>query len=305
LLVDFDRYVTGQTFAGRRALVLDNLWQDPAMVRERVAMALFARMGLPAPLESLCRVYINNEYAGVYAIVENVDKAFLDRTMGGSDGYLYEYHWLSPYYLTDLGDSLDAYASLFEPRTRETEPATSLYSPIRELVRAINQPSDALWREGVEPYMDLSQLISFAAVESFLAELDGLLGYAGVNNFYLYRPSATTRHLLIPWDRDHAFQSAEASIFTRVDENVLMRAALSYADLRAAYLDALDRTARAAGGGWLENEVRSAAALAQQAAADDPHMPYAMAAREEAIAQVLDFARRRPQIVLDQTAAAR
>ena len=69
LLVDFDRYVTGQRFVGRRALVLDNLWQDPSMVRERAAMALFARMGLPAPRESLCRLYINNEYAGVYAIV--------------------------------------------------------------------------------------------------------------------------------------------------------------------------------------------------------------------------------------------
>lgn len=138
----------------------------------------------------------------MYAIVENIDTAFLDRAMGGSDGYLYEYHWLSPYYLSDLGDGLDAYAPLFEPRTRETEPAASLYGPIRELIRAINQPNDALWRQGVEPYLDLPQLMSFAAVESFLAELDGLLGYAGVNNFYLYRPLSSTRHVLIPWDRE-------------------------------------------------------------------------------------------------------
>ena len=158
LQVDFDRYVTGQTFAGRRAIVLDNLWQDPAMVRERVAMALFARMGLPAPLESLCRLFINNEYAGVYAIVENIDKAFLDRTMSDSGGYLHEYHWLSPYYLSDLGDDLNAYAPRFEPRTHETESDASLYTSIWELIRAINLPSDALWREGVERYLDLSEL---------------------------------------------------------------------------------------------------------------------------------------------------
>ena len=111
--------------------------------------------------------------------------------------------------------------------------------------------------------------------------------------------------MLIPWDRDNAFQSTEASIFSRVNENVLMRTALGHPDLYAAYLEALERTARAASGGWLENEVQSAAGLAQLAAADNPHMPYAAPAREEAIAQLLDFARRRPQNVLDQVAAAR
>ena len=306
LLVDFDRYVTGQTFAGRRAIVLDNLWQDPSMIREKVAMALFSRMGLPAPLEGLCRLYINNEYAGVYAIVEDVDTALLNRTLGESSGYLYEYHWLSPYYFSDLGDDLAAYAPLFEPRTHETEPAASLYTPIRELAQAVSEPYDTLWREGVERYLDLSQFVTFVAVESFLAELDGLTGYAGVNNFYLYRPAGSTRHVLIPWDRDNAFQSVESSIFTRVNEHPLVRTALAYPDLYAQYLDVLERTARAAAAdGWLENEVRAAANLVMAAAAEDTSTPYPPQANADAIAQLLDFAQRRPRLVLEQVAAAR
>ena len=306
LLVDFDRYVTGQTLAGRRAIVLDNLWQDPSMIRERVAMALFSRMGLPAPRESLCRLYINNEFAGVYAIVEDVDRALLERTFGESDGYLYEYHWLSPYYFNDLGDDLGAYAPLFEPRTRETESATALYGSIRELARAVSEPYDGLWREGVERYLDLSQLVTFVAVESFLAELDGLTGYAGVNNFYLYRPAASTRHVVIPWDRDNAFQSTEASIFARLDEHPLIRTALAYPDLHAQYLDVLERTARAAAAdGWLQNEVRAAANQVMGAAAEDAYAPYPPQANAEAIAHLLDFAQRRPRLVLEMVAAAR
>jgi spore coat protein CotH len=306
LLVDFDRYVAGQRFVGRRALVLDNLWQDPSMVRERVAMALFDRMGLPAPRESLCRLYINNEYAGVYALVENIDREFLERTLGESGGYLSEYHWVAPYYLQDLGDDLAAYQPLFEPRTREREPASSLYTPIRETIRAINEPSDTLWRSGVERYLDLPQLLSVVAVESFLSELDGLLGGWGVNNLYLYRSDGSSRHRVLPWDRDNAFQSADASVFSRADENALVRRALTFPDLYAVYLDGLERAARlAAENGWLENEVRVSGTLALTAAVNDRHMPYAVEARQEALAHVLDFARRRPGIVLAQVAAAR
>jgi hypothetical protein len=66
LEIDFSRYNSRQRFLGLRSLVLDNLWQDPAMVREQVVMALFERMGEPAPRESFARLYINNEYQGLY-----------------------------------------------------------------------------------------------------------------------------------------------------------------------------------------------------------------------------------------------
>ena len=41
LRIDFNRYVTGRQFLGLDALVLDNFWQDPSMLRERTAMAYF------------------------------------------------------------------------------------------------------------------------------------------------------------------------------------------------------------------------------------------------------------------------
>ena len=83
LRIDFNRYVAGQEFLGLKSLALDNLWQDPSMIRERLAMLLFQRMGLPAPRESHARVYIGSgrEFAGVYGVVESIDKDFLKRTL--------------------------------------------------------------------------------------------------------------------------------------------------------------------------------------------------------------------------------
>jgi spore coat protein CotH len=306
LLVEFDHYVTGQRFGGRRALVLDNLWQDPSMIRERVAMALFTRMGQPASLESFVRLYINGEYHGLYAAVENVDEDFLARAFADPAGGLHEFHWLRPYYFEDLGDDLAAYPPFFEPRSNEGGAPAVLFQPIRDMLRAVNEPSETLWRIGAEAHVDLPQLLTHVAIGAFMSEWDGILGYAGVNNFYLYRPSDRTQHQAIPWDRDNAFHDDDPSIFRRVDENVLVRRALTYPDLYKHYLDVLEQTARAAADGrWLDSEIRAAATLVTPEAAADPRAPYPFATHQEEIGFLLDFAARRPQRVLEEVAQAR
>lgn len=306
LLVDFGRYTSAQRFAGRQSLVLDNLWQDPSMIREIVAMSLFARVGVVSPVEAPGRLFINSEYQGVYGLVESIDADFLARNGLDPSGYLYEYHHNGPYYFQDLGDDLSAYARLFEPRTRQTEAPVTLYQPLRDMMAAIAEPSDTLWRERVEAYVDLEQLLTNTAVASFLSELDGLLGYEGINNFYLYRPANSTRHQFIPWDRDNSFQGVEDSVFRRADQNALIGRALTYPDLYDLYLNVLERTALlATQDDFLANQIEAVAAVIETAAAADVHAPYTQDERAAALTHLRDFARRRPGIVLQQVAAAR
>jgi spore coat protein CotH len=304
LLIEVDRYARGQTFAGRRAIVLDNLTQDPSMVRDRVAMAFFRRMGEPAPLQSVVRVSINNEDHGIYAIMEGIDADFLARTFGVGGGYLHEFHWVDEYYLGDLGGRLDKYKERFEPRTREHEPDRMVYGPLREMVAAIEDTSNSAWRSRVDEYVDLEQVVTHAAIETFMAEWDGILGYAGVNNFYLYRPEGSTRHQFLPWDRDNAFHDLDSGIFEGVAENALLGRALREPDLYTKYLNVLDAAALAADG-WLAGEISRAAGQAVSAAVNDPRKPYSTAEQERAVAFLLEFARSRPPFVRAQVAAAR
>jgi spore coat protein CotH len=106
-------------FLGLQALVLDNLLQDKSMIRERVAMAFLRRFGVPASREAFATVFVNGQYAGLYAMVEEVDGVFAQRALGDANGALFEYRWLRPYFGEYLGDDLDLYRQLFEPRTRE------------------------------------------------------------------------------------------------------------------------------------------------------------------------------------------
>ena len=306
LRVDFDRYVTGQTFLGLHSLVLRNNLRDPALIRDRTSMAFIARMGQPAPRESFTRLYINNVYHGLYSLVEEVNAEFLMRTLGESAGYLFDYKWSGPFYAEYPGDNLEPYKRLFEPRTHELEADSTLYSPIRDLFREVNHDVDSVWRDRVSQYIDLSQLVTHVAIETFLADIDGFLGTTGMANFYLYRPADQTVHRLLAWDRDTTFQEIDSAIFNRTDLNVLFSRALAFADLRALYLGELERCARsAAEDGWLEAEIIRAAAQIRDAVYEDPVKLFSNEAFDEAVTFMREFARRRPSFVLEAVARAR
>ncbi len=306
LRVDFDRFVTNQRFLGLRSLVLDNGWQDPSMLREALSMAVFEKMGLPAVRESFCRLYINNVDHGLYAIVEAVEPEFLMRTFQEDSGYLFEYHYPSDfYYGQDLGDDFAAYRNLFEPRTRRLEADTMLYSPIRDLFREVNQPVDAVWRERVERYVDLNAYVRHIAVDAFLSDDDGLIGFNGMNNFYLYRMAGSTVHRFITWDKDLSVTDARFPVLSQIEAHALARNALSFPDLRDLYLSVLRECARVTTEeGWFGREVERLSALVRPAIDGDPLKPFSNEEVEAAFQFLTLFAAQRPQNVLDAVHAA-
>ncbi|MSO55528.1 MAG: hypothetical protein EXQ55_01180 [Acidobacteria bacterium] len=306
LRIDFNRYIGGQDFLGLHSLVLDNVLKDSALIRERTSMAFLDRMGQPASRESLGRLYINGVYQGVYAFVEAVDTDFLQRTLGESSGYLFDYHFDGKFLAEYLGDDIDAYKSRFEPQTHRLEPDSVLYSPIRDLFRETNHDVDGVWRERVSQYIDLPQLVTYVAIETFLTEIDGFLGTAGMANFYVYRPAGQNTHRLLPWDRDTTFQEIDSPIFARTWDNVLFSRALAFGDLRALYLDVLEQCARAAAEDrWLETEVSRVSALIRNSVYEDTRKPFSNEAYDQDTAFLLEFAKRRPAYVLDEVAKAR
>jgi spore coat protein CotH len=315
LRVDFNRYATGQTFLGLKSVVLDNLTQDPTGLRERVAMLFYQRMGLPAPREAHVQLYVNNTFAGLYAIVESIDKDFLGRVFGGTagdienDGYLFDYEWLYEWYFNYLGPDLDAYAALFDPATHENASAFELYAPIEAMVRAINQSSDTAFVSAVAPYLDLRAFVRHVAAQSFVAEWDGILGYAGANNFYLYRLEDSLQSRFIAWDADNAFYAFDYPITAGHDANVLMRRVMQVPELRALYYAVLAEGAALAmepvpgtGMGWLEWEIARQQDLIAWTMQADPVKPYSNEQFAAGVEGLRTFARERAAFVLASVA---
>jgi spore coat protein H len=298
LEVNFAHYSSRGQFLGMRALVLDNLTTDPSMIRERVSMAFLRRFGVPAPREVHAELYVNGQYYGVYAIVEPIDAVFLQRALGENAGALYEFHWLQPYFATFLGENLDLYRPFFEPRTQENRSTFDLFDPIRELLRAINSAPASAFSDSVNGRLDLESTLRLIAGEGFMAEWDGILGYAGMNNFYLYRPAASPQARLFPWDADHTFHAADYPLLAGAAENVLMRRMLEDPVLRARYFQLVNEaTAVAAAGDWLAREVTIEYQQIRASVLSDPLKPYTIEEFDAAFAELLNFARTRPAFV--------
>jgi spore coat protein CotH len=301
LEVNFAHYSSRGNFLGMRALVLDNLTTDPSMIRERVAMAFLRRLGVPAPREVHANLYVNGQYAGVYVIVEPVDTVFLQRTIGDSGGALYEYHWLSPFFATFPGEDLDLYRPMFEPRTQETRSTFELFDPIRELFRTINSAPAESFRDAVNARLDLEATLRLIAGEAFLAEWDGILGYAGMNNFYLYRPAASAQARLLPWDADHTFIAADYPLLAGAVENVLMRRMLEDPVLRPRFFQlVLEAVSLASAADWLVREVTHAYQQIRDSVLADSFKPYSNEEFDTAFAELLATARTRPAFIVQQ-----
>ena len=323
LRVDIDRYSTTQKFLGLKSFVLRNNTQDPSQLHEWLSMHVFRRMGLSASREAFARLFVNNQYVGLYTIVESVDKSFLSRQFGEDEGYLFDYDYpadAAPYYFEDRGSDSAAYVPLpFKPETHENNARPDV---IVSMVKAINT-SGANFRAAANEFIDLAQFIRYVATEVFLADQDGFLGDWGMNNFFMYRPPLASQFRLIVWDKSQAFVDGPAySIWHNVTDvpepsrNRLMARALEYADLHDLYLDTLLEAGRSASEvpldtppgdarGWLEREIDRAYALISPSVLTDTLKPYTNEEFQLAIESLRVFARQRTAFVNAEVAASR
>ena len=284
LRVDFDRYSSGQQFLGLKSFVLDNLTQDHSGIKETVAMRFFARLGIPAPRETHTRLFVNGRYAGLYALVESVDKTMMGRVFGSigdnvqNDGYLFEYNYVlgSPWRFTYEGSALSPYKARFDIKTNESHAESLIWGPIEELVRLVNDTPSSSFDQTIGARLDLPAFVRYIAAQAFIAQNDGFNGYDGMNNFYFYRLENSSVHAFIAWDEDNAFLTSDFAVTSRLDENVLTRKTLELASYRSQYFDVLSEAAGSAAE-WMRAEMQRQFDLIGAAMQEDTQKPYSNA----------------------------
>jgi spore coat protein CotH len=218
------------------------------------------------------------------------------------------------------------YAPLpFKPQTHEDDPQGEV---LERLLWTINQAGDAVWRTAMEEFLDLKQFLKHIAIESFLADQDGIAGDYGPNNFYVYRFEKKNLFIFLPWDKSQTFwesPSANFSIFRNVDagleshRNRLVVRALKDSELREFYLDTLLACAEAAIApdagtppalgseplGWLEGEISREYDQIGPAVRSDTTKLSSNEEFESSYTDMRSFARQRTAAVRAQVAADR
>jgi spore coat protein CotH len=272
LKVDFNKYNKTQEFHGYKTMVLDNGVQDQTMLRERLAFQVFEAMGIPAPQLSHTRLTVNDEFWGVYTIIEPVSKPFLKSRIGEESGTLYDYEYAFEYFFSVRGSDKSAYSpSPFEPQTNENK----FDDALAEFVKAVNDAPDASAAGVIANYLDVEKFLTYIATENALAESDGFVGYAGMNNFYLYQFGGQKKFVFIPWDKDTSFQQPDWPLFIRIDSNVLTKKLLANETHKQTYVNLVKKAVNSfVNTAYLGPKLEQAYAQIREAALADTKKPY-------------------------------
>jgi spore coat protein CotH len=273
LKVDFNKYVKGQEFHGYKSVVLDNLTQDESLLRERMAYSVFEAMGIAAPQNAHARLTVNDEYWGVYGIVESVTKPFLRARFADDGGNLFDYEYNGSYDFSFRGDDPGLYIPKpFEPDTNEDDVDGS---GLVAFIKAINQLPDEGFVTGISAYLDVDKFLTYLATENAIAESDGFVGSFGTNNFFLYQFAGQNRFVFIPWDKDTSFSNPTWPLYQRLETNVLTRRLTADPAKRQVYAEAVKRAVTSfVNARWLLPRMEQAYTQIREAVLTDTKKPY-------------------------------
>ncbi len=281
--VDMNKYVQGQEYQGYKSLDLDNLATDASMLRERMSFLVYEAMGIQAPRNAFCRLTVNGQFWGVYAIVEPVSKPFLKSRIGEDSGNLFDYEWTFHYDLSFLGGDPNNYVPLpFQPETNEDH--KDVADGLVGFIEAVNNAPSAGFASAMGARIDVDRFLTHVAVENAIVESDGIVGDQGLNNFYLYEYGQKNRFVFIPWDKDSTFKSGTWPLFRNLDLNVLTSRLVADPAKRQVYVDAVVRAVTSyLNPRWLTPQLETAYQQIRAQALADPHKPFTNGEFEAAV----------------------
>ncbi len=272
-MLAFNKIDPDGRFQEQRKIKLDMPRNDWTMLQQRVALAwMRGRAGIPAQCANSARVYVNDEYYGLYTNAESQDKSFLKRVFGadGNDG--------------------DLWKGGRELKTNEDD-----FSWAR-----ITAMWDVTDLAGLDALTDVDESMREWASEAVIGDADGYNN--GRANFYLYDHPGTGRFVWLANDLDTALDvdflapdttpvlAPSPSHSARWERDwhhylVAMNDPAGVARYVVAMSDQLPRLDPAELAQWIDDWSAQIAA----AAAEDPHRPFELEDHTLALERMKDY----------------
>lgn len=215
-LVRFNKYDDDQRFIGLRRVSFDNGVQFGSLLSESVISEILQAQGIRTYRCNYAKVYVNNQYRGVYVNVERIDETFLDRHFPESDGGLWKNDTSGPGGdLRYIGDDPNQYKKAFEAKNKAAKTRGDLIA----FIKRINQTPDAEFGSMLGSVMEVDSFLRVTSVMLLSGAFDQLTGWAP-HNFYLHHETNENRWHYLPWDLDVGFcESAFGHIHVLEDWN--------------------------------------------------------------------------------------
>jgi len=287
----FDEFVPDQSFRGLKRMTLNNGFEDPSFVAERLVYLAFRNADLPAPRANSAEVSVNGQPYGVYVNLETEDKTFLRRWFSSDDGNVYE------------EEGVDWYPGNEDGFELETNEAVNDRSDLTSLFAAVDAAGDATLLADVAHIVDTDRFLRYCALEGLVNQWDG---YAytrfGPNNYRMYHDPSSGQFSILPWGMDMAMKALGDEDYVDVHSaaGLLLRRCLEVADCRAAYDAVLAAETDRFEALGLDQVAEAAYAQIRDRVYADPRKEHSNETFDATYARVLEFTRQRPASVRAQ-----
>jgi hypothetical protein len=194
----FNKYRDNQTLYGLHRMNLHNSVSDPSFMREVIAYDII-RNYLPAPRTAYANLYVEGELIGIYVMVEQIDKIFIQKYFennaynlykAGSDGAA----------LTYLGEDQEEYEDLYKLKTNEDE---NDWSRLIEMIDRLNNTSRWNFEDTMSHWLNIDWCLRLLAFNMVISNFDSYTGSG--RNFYFYDNMQNGQFHVIPWDLNESF----------------------------------------------------------------------------------------------------
>lgn len=188
---------------GYESLKLSNVFRDPSFVREVLAYEIASKY-MPAPRANFVRLYINDEYLGLYNNTESVDEKFLEENFGNDNGTLIKCdpNWHGKVNkgckkgnngsLNYLGKDSICYYDYYEMKSDNG------WGDLMKLAKVLqDNPKD------ISKVLNVDRALWMLAYNNVLVNLDSYTGRL-CHNYYVYKDQSG-RFNTIPWDMNLNF----------------------------------------------------------------------------------------------------
>jgi len=204
--ISFNEFVPDRKYQGVKKLNLRGQHNDPTMVREKLFYEVWNKAGMPERRAAFVKVFINQQYRGLYTNMEEIDKTWLGRVYDDNDGNLYKCTW--PADLDYHGPVQLPYKTILNnPDTRAYDLTTNElsddYSRLVALITALYQPVNAGFPDQINQILNVDGVLKAFALDVATGNWDDY--FYNKNNYYLYDNPSTGRFEFITFDTDNTF----------------------------------------------------------------------------------------------------
>jgi spore coat protein H len=197
--LSFNSYVSGRKYRGLEKMKLNGEHNDVSILRSKVSCDLLTACGLPSPRSSYVKLYINNEYKGLYIHIEHFDEEFIQKRFPNDNtGNLFKCFYGSD--LTYHGTNPTYYENTYKLKTNE---AVNDYSGLIHLIEVLYNSANANFVCEIQDVFDVDTYLRTLAVEILIGQWDG---YAyNKNNYFLYERPSDGKFIFMEYDLDNTF----------------------------------------------------------------------------------------------------